>query len=55
MGRKSSYPRASVAGYPTDNTTVPNDSLAKVNGIGQKVGPSINATQPCPAPAQGLG
>ena len=37
----SSYPRASVAGYPTDNTTSPNDSLAKVNGSGQKVGPSI--------------
>src|ERR1017187_5035960 len=38
---QSSYPRASVAGYPTDNTTVPNDSLAKVNGSGQNVGPAI--------------
>ncbi|MGH2647227.1 MAG: DUF6443 domain-containing protein, partial [Ginsengibacter sp.] len=38
---QSSYPRASVAGYPTDNTTSPNDSLAKVNGSGQKIGPSI--------------
>jgi RHS repeat-associated protein len=38
---QSSYPRASVSGYPTDNTTVPNDSLVKVNGSGQKIGPSI--------------
>jgi len=38
---QSSYPRASVSGYPTDNTTSPNDSLAKVNGSGQKIGPSI--------------
>src|ERR1017187_4060301 len=38
---QSSYPRASVAGYPTDNTTNPNDSLAKVNGSGQNVGPAI--------------
>ncbi len=38
---QSCNPRASVAGYPTDNTTVPNDSLVKVNGSGQKTGPSI--------------
>jgi RHS repeat-associated protein len=38
---QSSYPRSSVAGYPTDNTTVPNDSLVRLNGSGQKVGPSI--------------
>ncbi len=37
----SCYPRASVAGYPTDNTTVPNDSVARLNGNGQKVGPAI--------------
>jgi RHS repeat-associated protein len=28
-------------GYPTDNTTSPNDSLARVNGSGNKVGPSL--------------
>ena len=38
---QSNYPRASVAGYPTDNTTVPNDSLARVNGNGPKTGPAI--------------
>ena len=38
---QSSYARASVAGYPTDNTTSPNDSVARVNGSGQNVGPSI--------------
>jgi len=38
---QSCYARSSVAGYPTDNTTVPNDSLARVNGSGQKTGPSI--------------
>ena len=38
---QSSYPRASVAGYPTDNTTSPNDSVARVNGSGQDIGPSI--------------
>jgi RHS repeat-associated protein len=38
---QSSYARSVVAGYPTDNTTVPNDPLARVNGSGQKVGPSI--------------
>jgi RHS repeat-associated protein len=38
---QSSYPISSVAGYPTDNTTVPNDSLARVNGSGQKTGPAI--------------
>lgn len=29
---QSTYPRTGVAGYPTDNTTVPNDSLARLNG-----------------------
>jgi len=38
---QSSYPRASVVGYPTDNTTSPNDSVARVNGNGPKTGPSI--------------
>ncbi|MGH2647486.1 MAG: DUF6443 domain-containing protein, partial [Ginsengibacter sp.] len=38
---QSNYPRASVSGYPSDPTTNPNDSLAKVNGSGQKIGPSI--------------
>ena len=38
---QSSYPRVSVPGYPSDPTTNPNDSLAKVNGSGQKIGPSI--------------
>jgi RHS repeat-associated protein len=37
----SSYPRATIFGYPTDNTTVPNDSVARLNGNGQKVGPAI--------------
>jgi RHS repeat-associated protein len=38
---QSSYPRSAVAGYPTDNTTNPNDSLIRVNGSGPKTGPSI--------------
>jgi len=38
---QSCYPKSDVSGYPTDNTTVPNDSLARVNGSGQKTGPSI--------------
>jgi RHS repeat-associated protein len=37
----SCYPRASISGYPTDNTTVPNDSVARLNGNGQKVGAAI--------------
>ena len=28
-------------GYPTDNTTTPNDSVARVNGNGHKMGPAI--------------
>jgi RHS repeat-associated protein len=28
-------------GYPVDNTTTPNDKVAKVNGSGNKIGPSI--------------
>jgi RHS repeat-associated protein len=39
---QSSYPRASAAGYPVDLTvTNPNDSVIRVNGSGQKVGPAI--------------
>jgi len=34
----TSYARSAVSGYPTDNTTVPNDSLARVNGNGPKTG-----------------
>jgi RHS repeat-associated protein len=38
----TAYPRASVSGYPTDvNVTNPNDSVAKLNGNGPKVGPAI--------------
>lgn len=29
------------SGYPVDNTTSPNDNIAKTNGSGQKMGPSI--------------
>jgi RHS repeat-associated protein len=38
----TSYPRASVSGYPDDLTfSNPNDSVARVNGNGPKVGPAI--------------
>jgi RHS repeat-associated protein len=37
----SSYPRASIAAYPSDPTTPTNDSVARLNGNGQKVGPAI--------------
>jgi RHS repeat-associated protein len=38
----TSYARAAVPGtYPTDGTTNPNDSVARVNGSGQKMGPAI--------------
>ncbi|MDO6433109.1 T6SS effector amidase Tae4 family protein [Flavitalea sp. BT771] len=38
----TAYPAASVpGGYPADNTTVPNDSVARVNGSGHKMGPAI--------------
>jgi RHS repeat-associated protein len=31
-----------LAGYPADNTTTPNDYVAKLNGVnGQKIGPSL--------------
>ena len=32
---------STVAGYPTDNTTSPNNEVAEVSGSGQKIGPSI--------------
>jgi RHS repeat-associated protein len=39
---QSNYSRAAVpGGYPTDNTTNPNDSLMKLNGSGQKIGAAI--------------
>jgi RHS repeat-associated protein len=38
---QSNYSRAAVVGYPTDNTTIPNDSLMKLNGSGQKLGAAI--------------
>ena len=38
----TSYPAASVpGGYPADGTTSPNDSVARVNGSGHKMGPAI--------------
>jgi RHS repeat-associated protein len=38
----SSFPRTGVSGYPNDVTiTNPNDSVARVNGSGQKTGPSL--------------
>jgi RHS repeat-associated protein len=38
----SSFSRAAIPPtYPTDNTTSPNDSVARLNGSGQKVGPAI--------------
>ena len=38
----TSFARVSAPGYPVDLTvTNPNDSVAKVNGSGQKVGPAI--------------
>lgn len=40
--REAAYPTALVpGGYPLDNTTTPNDSLARVNGSGRKVGPAL--------------
>src|SRR5665213_989436 len=38
---QSSYARSAVSGYPSDPTTNPNDSLARVNGNGPKTGPAI--------------
>jgi RHS repeat-associated protein len=38
---QSCYSRASVSGYPADNTTTPNDSIMKLNGNGQKIGAAI--------------
>ncbi|NII28882.1 hypothetical protein HB364_27640 [Pseudoflavitalea sp. X16] len=39
---QTNYSKALVpGGYPTDNTTVPNDSLARTNGSNNKIGPAI--------------
>ncbi|MFT3823038.1 MAG: DUF6443 domain-containing protein [Chitinophagaceae bacterium] len=35
------YPAGSISGYPTDNTTSPNDYVAKLNGSGNKTGPAL--------------
>jgi hypothetical protein len=36
------YGRNTVSGYPTSDTyTAPNDYVAKVNGSGNKIGPSL--------------
>ena len=32
---------STVAGYPTDSTTSPNNEVAEVSGSGQKIGPAI--------------
>lgn len=38
----TSYARSSVSGYPADvSVTNPNDSVARVNGSGNKIGPAI--------------
>ena len=39
--QQSNHSRAAVSGYPADATTIPNDSLMKLNGSGQKVGAAI--------------
>lgn len=33
--------KSTIAGYPTDSTTSPNDKVAKTNGNGNKIGPAI--------------
>jgi RHS repeat-associated protein len=38
----TSYPTSAIpGGYPADNTTTPNDSVAVVNGNGNKMGPAL--------------
>jgi RHS repeat-associated protein len=38
----TAYPIDSISGtYPTDNTTSPNNYVARVNGSGQKMGPAL--------------
>ncbi|PVD51799.1 hypothetical protein DC498_13790 [Terrimonas sp.] len=37
----SRYARAGISGYPTDNTTTPNDYVARTNGSDNKIGPGI--------------
>ncbi len=38
---QTAYSKSLVSGYPVDNTTSPNDSLVRLNGSGQKQGPSL--------------
>src|SRR5678809_1047099 len=39
---QTSYSKALVpGGYPSDPTTNPNDSVAKLNGSGQRIGPAL--------------
>lgn len=39
---ETSYPGKAVpGGYPADNTTTPNDSVARLNGNGRKIGPVL--------------
>ena len=35
------FAKSSIAGYPTDTYTSPNDYVAKTNGSGNKIGPAI--------------
>ncbi len=37
----TAYPVSSISGYPTDNTTSPNNYVAVVNGSGNKTGPGL--------------
>ncbi len=37
----TAYPVSNISGYPTDNTTSPNNYVAVVNGSGNKTGPGL--------------